>query len=197
MGIIERAALEMDEKTNRPRKLRITLLDMIIEAIKERKNVLTLHRDYFRLRKPIQRRIYELARKHCGNQEEWCPYVKTLHVKSGSKAELREFRRAFKNLVEEKSLPDYDIALDEENDQVIFTNKKNALTGQEKEGDGFPALEPETYNDARIVASGYDVYYLEEEWRDWWVDSGKPPLSNPDKAFIGFCKAGYEKNPNP
>lgn len=96
-----------------------------------------------------------------------------------------------------KSLPDYDIALDEENDQVIFTNKKNALTGQEKEGDGFPALEPETYNDARIVASGYDVYYLEEEWRDWWVDSGKPPLSNPDKAFIGFCKAGYEKNPNP
>jgi len=70
MGIIERAALEMDEKTNRPRKLRITLLDMIIEAIKERKNVLTLHRDYFRLRKPIQRRIYELARKHCGNQEE-------------------------------------------------------------------------------------------------------------------------------
>jgi len=38
--------------------------------------------------------------------------VKTLHVKSGSKAELREFRRAFKNLVEEKSLPDYDIALD-------------------------------------------------------------------------------------
>jgi len=197
MGIIDRAALETDEKTNRPRKLRITLSDMIIEAIKERKNVLTLHRDYFRLRKPIQRRIYELARKHCGNQEEWRPYVKTLHVKSGSKAELREFRRALKNLVEEKSLPDYDIALDEENDQVIFTNKKNALTGQEKEEDGFPALDPETYNDARIVAPGYDVYYLEQEWRDWWVDSGKPPLSSPDKAFIGFCKARYEKNPNP
>jgi plasmid replication initiation protein len=53
MGIIDKASLETDEKTNRPRKLRITLSDMIIEAIQERKNVLTLHRDYFRLRKPI------------------------------------------------------------------------------------------------------------------------------------------------
>jgi len=100
--------------------------------------------------------------------------------------------------VEEKSLPDYDIALDEENDQVMFTNKKNALPGQEKEEHGcFPALDSETYNDARIVAPGYDAYYLEQEWRDCWVDSGKPPLSSPDKAFIGFCKARYEKNPSP
>ena len=38
---------------------------------KEKPRVLTLHPDYFRLKKPIERRIYELARKHCGKKPEW------------------------------------------------------------------------------------------------------------------------------
>jgi plasmid replication initiation protein len=198
MGIIDQAALETDEKTNRPRKLRITLSDMIIKALKQRKNVLTLHRDYFRLRKPIQRRVYELARKHCGNQAEWRPYVKTLKVKSGSQASLREFRRAIKELVEEQALPDYAIAFDEENDQVIFTNKMNLRRDKDSgEDHAFPTLDPETYQHARSVAPGYDVYYLEREWREWWADSGKPPLKNPGMAFIAFCKRRYQNNPNP
>src|SRR5690606_21598094 len=33
--------------------------------------IVTLSRDYFRLRKALDRRIYELARKHCGNQPKW------------------------------------------------------------------------------------------------------------------------------
>jgi hypothetical protein len=40
----------------------------------------------------------------------------------------------------------------------------------------FPILDPETYNDARIVAPGYDVYYLEQEWRAFWFETGKPEL---------------------
>jgi plasmid replication initiation protein len=32
-----------------------------------RKTVLTLHRDYFRLRKPIEWRVYEIAPKMCGS----------------------------------------------------------------------------------------------------------------------------------
>jgi plasmid replication initiation protein len=195
MGIIDKASLETDEKTNRPRKLRITLSDMIIEAIQERKNVLTLHRDYFRLRKPIQRRVYEMARKHCGNQGTWCPYVKTLHVKSGSKGSLREFRRALKELAEEDSLPDYSITFDNKNDQVIFTNRRSTRVDHSTEDDQqLPPLDPETFSKAKAVAPGYDVYYLERAWRDWWEDSGKPPLTDPDKAFIGFCKRRHEKN---
>ncbi|MBA4143306.1 MAG: replication initiator protein A [Nitrosospira sp.] len=30
--------------------------------------VLKINPSHFRLRKPIERRLYELARKHCGNQ---------------------------------------------------------------------------------------------------------------------------------
>ncbi len=60
--------------------------------------VLTLHRDYFRLRKPIERRIYELARKHCGQQPSWKVSVDVLLKKSGSKSKDFEFRRAVRNL---------------------------------------------------------------------------------------------------
>ena len=55
--------------------------------------MLTLHRDYFRLRKPIERRIYELARKHCGQQAVVEGLLGLLLKKSGSKATDKEFRR--------------------------------------------------------------------------------------------------------
>jgi hypothetical protein len=42
---------------------------------------LTLNRDYFRLRKPIERRIYEIARKHCGRKKEWSIGLALLHKK--------------------------------------------------------------------------------------------------------------------
>ena len=61
----------------------------------------------------------------------------------------------------------------------------------------FPLLDAETYNDAKIVAPTYDIYALEQDWREFWVDNGKIPLQNPDKAFIGFCKKRYERKPNP
>lgn len=38
---------------------------------------------------------------------------------------------------------------------------------------------------------------VEQVWRDMWVDSGKPSLGNPDKAFSAFCRKHYERNPNP
>jgi len=49
---------------------RVTLSDWVFNAIRSNE-VLTLHRDYFRLRKPLERRIYEIARKHCGQQDRW------------------------------------------------------------------------------------------------------------------------------
>ena len=39
--------------------------------------VLTINRHYFRLRKPLERRLYELARKHCGKQGKWLIVLQT------------------------------------------------------------------------------------------------------------------------
>jgi len=43
--------------------IEITLSEWVYRSVIS-KNVLTLNRDYFRLRKPLERRMYELARKH-------------------------------------------------------------------------------------------------------------------------------------
>lgn len=86
----------------------------------EAKRVLTLSRSYFRLRKPLDRRIYELARKHCGEQPRWRVSLAVLHQKSGSTAALRRFRFDLKVLAESGDLPDYLMAFDADRDMVTF-----------------------------------------------------------------------------
>src|SRR3546814_8263858 len=71
--------------------LEITLSDWVYRSVIS-KNVLTLHRDYFRLRKPFERRMYELARKHCGVKDEWKIGLELLQKKFGSNSPLRVFR---------------------------------------------------------------------------------------------------------
>ena len=99
--------------------IEITLPDWLWRSIKA-KHVLTLSRDYFRLRKPLDRRIYELARKHCGAQPKWRVSPATLQEKSGSTAPLRNFRGDIKKLAESNELPDYRVAFDGEADAVTF-----------------------------------------------------------------------------
>lgn len=82
--------------------------------------VLTLNRDYFRIRKPLDRRIYEIARKHCGNQPKWSASIKTLYEKSGSTRPIRNFRGDIKALAKSNELPDYRMVFEEEADAVVF-----------------------------------------------------------------------------
>ncbi len=56
-------------------------------------------------------------------------------------------------------------------------------------------LSTETYEKAKKVAPGWDVYFLEQEWREWVADKEKP--KDPDAAFIGFCKQRFQKKGRP
>ncbi|MDL0433934.1 replication initiator protein A [Marinobacter sp. TBZ242] len=85
--------------------------------------VLTISRDYFRLRKPLDRRIYELARKHCGQQPRWRISLKALYEKSGSADTLRKFRAAIKGLADADVLPDYRLTFNQDGDAVTFYSR--------------------------------------------------------------------------
>lgn len=100
----------------------VMLPDWLFRSI-EANHVLTLSRDYFRLRKPLDRRIYELARKHCGAQPKWRVSVAVLHEKSGSAAKVKEFRRSVKALADSGELPDYRMVYDAQGDAVAFYAK--------------------------------------------------------------------------
>ena len=85
------------------------------------KQVLTLSPDYFRIRKALDRRIYELARKHCGNQRQWQCTLATLFEKSGSMDAIRNFRGAIKALSLANDLPDYKVSMTD--DLVTFLRR--------------------------------------------------------------------------
>ncbi len=175
----------------------IVLSDWVFNAIRAQA-VLTLHPDYFRLRKPLERRLYELARKHCGAQPEWACSVEVLHKKSGSKSPLKQFRYLLKETAGSDHLPDYRLRYDEAADQVRFVNR-NTMPGET----ALPSwvetlyLDPDTYEAAREAAPGWDPYYIESEWKRWLASSEKKPPRKPDLAFIAFCARFYEKRGAP
>jgi len=53
-------------------------------------------------------------------------------------------------------------------------------------------LKIETFEKAKLAAPGLDVYYLEQEWREWIAKKGESP-QKPDSAFIGFCRKKAKK----
>jgi plasmid replication initiation protein len=118
-GLVDSWRVIERDKDKRMVAIEVTLPDWLYRSIVA-KQVLTLHRDYFRLRKPLDRRIYELARKHCGTQKKWVVSVRVLFEKSGSTDALRNFRGALKTLAESDQLPDYRLALDSQADTVTF-----------------------------------------------------------------------------
>ena len=93
IGIIDSwAVIEKSHTDERMIAVEITLSKWLFNAVQAHE-VLTIHKDYFRLRKPLERRLYELARKHCGHQAKFPIGLGLLREKIGSHSILREFRR--------------------------------------------------------------------------------------------------------
>lgn len=172
----------------------IELSDWVFDAIKA-KEVLTLHRDYFRLRKPIERRIYELARKHCGRKKDWSISLALLHKKSGSTSTIKDFRQKTKVIVQNNHLPDYFIEYNIDTDMVTFNNRsqwwEESNTDSERT---LPPFDVSVFEKAKKIAPQFDVYSLEHEFREWWFNSNKPFPTDLEKAFLGFCKQRSSKD---
>ncbi|KUF08956.1 replication initiator protein A [Pseudoponticoccus marisrubri] len=180
-GLIESWEIQRRSRGGRMISVMVTLSEWLYRAVLS-KSVLTLSRDYFRLRKPLERRIYELARKHCGHQPEWRIGIATLHKKAGSAAPLRVFRAAIRRMIAENHLPDYLLA-EEPGDLLSVTARGRGCAP------GAPILAADTFEAARGLVPGADVYALEAEWRAWWAETGRPALRSPDKAFLGWLSA--------
>jgi plasmid replication initiation protein len=174
----------------------IKLSEWVFNAIQSQE-VLTLHPDYFRLGKPLERRVYELARKHCGRQKSWPISLEVLLKKSGSQSPMKRFRQMVKHIAKHDHLPDYRVVFDEATDQVTFFNRESwwQNTPLPSDGETLPPLSTEVYDEGRGAAPGYDIYGLETEWRQWWASSGKPTLNNPAAAFVGFCRSRHRTAP--
>ena len=118
-GLVESWSIVERTMSNRMASIKLALSEWLNNAMVATE-VLTLSRDYFRLRKGLERRLYELARKHCGLQAKFTIGLGTLLKKSGGTCSLREFRRQIREIVSTDALPDYTIGFDDKSDQVTI-----------------------------------------------------------------------------
>ena len=162
-------------------RLELTLSDWFYNSILG-KEVLTINRDYFRLGKPLERRLYEIARKHCGNQDSWSISLENLKEKTGSNSTLNKFRYFVKEIEKSDYLPDYTIQLSKDG-LVTFTSIRTDVFE-------IPGLKRKTVEQgAKIVeeaGTGWDYYKLREEFTMSLMKGFKP--DKVDGAFINFVK---------
>ena len=181
-GLIEDWEIVRKTRGGRMVQVRVTLSEWLFSAIMA-KSVLTLNRGYFQLRRPLERRLYELARKHCGRQPEWRISLEVLQKKAGSTSPRRVFRAMLRDVIEAGNIPDYRLALDAED---LLWVMPQAVVEAEAPGTTLGPLAEATMARARGLARGWDIYALEAEWRGFWARSGRPRLRSPDKAFLGW-----------
>lgn len=185
-SLIDRAKIVRETRDGRMQEVEIVLSDWVFQAV-QAQEVLTLDRRYFQLAKPLERRLYELARKHVGQQTSFKIGLDKLRMKCGAQSTLKEFRRLVQTIIDDDAhhhhMPGYSITL--EGDMVEMRPKLGGYTPP------LPGLlielDTQTFEQARAYAPGWDIYGLESEWRDWIAKKAiKPKL--PDKHFLAFCK---------
>jgi plasmid replication initiation protein len=188
-GLIDAWEILRRERRGRMIHVTVTLSDWIYRSVLS-KSVLTLHRDYFHLRKPLERRVYEIARKHCGRQAEWKIGLETLLKKTGSTSPRRVFRKMIRDMAAEDGLPDYRLEFVE--GDVVRLRARARLEDGAGEG---PLLDAGVYDRVRAAAPGYDPYWLEAEWLRHWRASGRPLLRRPEAAFVAFARSRATRSP--
>lgn len=189
-GLIESYIIRKERLDGRILEWGITLSDWLFNAI-QANEVLTLHPDYFRLRKPLERRLYEIARKHCGIQKEWRINIEKLKRKCGSNSSKKHFKEMLKSIASHQHLPDYYVNIFGETILFIYVGEtvKDGGTDYSK----IPPLKPSTIEQFREAYPRYDPYFVEAEWRRWAAD--KTPPRSPDFAFLGWAETWVTNHP--
>jgi plasmid replication initiation protein len=189
--------------TGRMIKARVTLSDWMMRAI-EADEVLELHPKYFQLRRPLDRRLYEIARKHCGRQDAWQIGLEKLQLKTGSNAPLKKFRFNVRQVEKSDHLPEY--AFNVVDDVVTVSRRAEtappvAPRPRPSSKDQAPParVRREEFVSAaamervREVAPGWDKYWLENRYYEW--RKGKEAPESIDAAFLGWAKSFTKGKP--
>ena len=197
-GLIESGDLIRKYGFNgRLQHVEVTLSEWLWNAL-EGRQVLTLHPHYFRLRQPLERRIYEIGRKHCGKQSEWKISLDLLHQKCGSRSRLWEFRRSMRKLVTHGDLLDYTVTFDAERDMATFRRMEGSLVDRIPAPNSSSEIElPEsvTTEARRQHGPAIDLAAAERDWRRWMDRKGVRP-SNPAALFLSFLATWIDRQPD-
>ena len=186
-GLIDEGGFVMkDDGSFRLDYCEVVLSDWIMRAI-ESNEVVSISRDYFRLRRPLERRLYEIARKHCGNSPKWHIGLEKLQDKTGSNAPIKKFRHSLREIIKADVTPFYQFELNPESDLVTI-RPRTAPT--DRVGDIVIPAWAEEKARAAAIERGWDFHALRSEWIEFakaQTAKGNPP-KNAGAAFVRFCE---------
>lgn len=182
-GFIDSADLQRKYDTKgRLMHCEITLSEWLWRAI-EAHEILTLHPDYFRIRRPIERRLYEIARKHCGIQPSWSISTTRLYEKCAIKSPLLYFRCQMRKIAVTNALPEYRFEHCRETDRIHFYRRDQAQFAADSD-----SLDPETFRLAQQLAPNDDIASFHRQWMSWREKGNLPPPRFHRQAFLGFVR---------
>ena len=159
----------------------VVLSDWLMRAI-DSAEVLSISEKYFQLRRPMERRLYEIGRKHCGSASRWEINLAKLQAKTGSNAPLKRFRHNLRQIIAEDDTPDYKIELTSQDKVIYRPRRTKRLVSNDIM---LPSWAEEKAREIAIE-KGWDYHALFREW-EAFAKSGEPP-KDAGAAFVGFCK---------
>jgi len=189
--------IESCKVKNRMVRIEVVVSDWFYNSIVGRE-MLTINRDYFRLGKATERRLYEIARKHCGNQKKWSISLENLFIKTGSSGTLRLFKSRFKTIINDDHIPDYRYYLDDKDKvTVIRTNGlgtnaqiRSELNLHDRAFNILSQLRKDTVSKAnKLHKDSYTDWSMQEiatQYVQHMEKKGAPKTL--DGSFLGFLK---------
>lgn len=178
----------------RLKHLDIKLSDWLFRAI-EAAEVLPISRDYFRLRRPLDRRMYEIGRKHCGSKSNWRISLEKLQKRTGSRQEAKHFAAYLRSTMASNHLPGYTLGL--EQDTVVFRRREDhgppampfgfQAPVQPNVGERRILISSDAMERLHVVAPRWDKHRLEQLYMAW--AGTKDAARNEDARFLGWVKS--------
>lgn len=186
-GMVDKAGFVYDTKGKqlRLKHCEVILSDWLMRSI-EANEVVRIAPEYFDLRKPLDRRLYEIARKHCGNQKAWSIGLAKLQEKTASNTALKQFRRYVRDAIKRDNLPFYRLELDDK-DKVTVRPRSVSV-----EYSGSVKLPEWAEDKARDIAreKGRDFQAMRADFIAWAAKMAAHgnPAEDMGAAFVGYAK---------
>ena len=130
-NLIERYRIVNHPDKSDATMIEITLPDWLYSSIVSHKKVLKIGKEYFQIRKAVDRRVYEIARKFCGNNQTFSITLDKLQLRVGSLIPMSKFRAQIKSLALKNNLPDYVVLFDVKSDIVTFNKRNDVVLEQD------------------------------------------------------------------
>lgn len=89
----------------------VVISDWLFSLITSTGRAISVDPIYFEISGGIERKLYLIARRHVGNQSIWTINLTNLYERVGVKMPLRQFKAKLAKIIEERSLPHYDVEL--------------------------------------------------------------------------------------